>query len=951
MRSTLWAALQSLRPTSASRYHEEFGILWSHGSLRLHVRSMLITFLGQVADPDVEEAGWLMPTLDNPSLCGKSLIAITGNEGWFKRLLSRLPSLMLTTDQTILNLVGRLLEAALRFDRRTVLTLVEKYWGASDRDAIVLNIMADLAEWDEHAVSLVERRVRRTSIVSWHIVHLAKSASKSAPALAPRIVGAALQRSLEDARKQDPGPYEPSTSDDSPLGQAAHRLLEWKHKTQPIRQLVREHGWYGLEEIVTTEPYALVEQIWPWFLDVAQTLLRVENPGLVEYRTSDEFDFTGGIEKHFLLHTLKLALVKYATMDPKGFLEFARATEKYGLEIVHRILAHGYHAIATSHPGAVLQYLTTDPRRLTLGDHSNRHRETQMLISAVAPHLSLTEIKQLEGTIASWDYCPVVADDTTEWVTRKGNSNRQHRLRLMRAFPKGSLSLESQRARSEEEIALPGTPEEDVRVVGGVVSSPMTSDQMEKASDDEIFAILVKPKDWFSGNASFDFGNFAKKQPDRAMSIIERFSAGEREEAAGLAIHNISELEKFDEPRVVALIRKLDSKGFSSEDFRCLASWALTAIADRKDGLDDSTSAMLRAWLQPAAKKIDQNDGESPERKVQSLLWGSQFGILPRGNYPVLEALLHGYLRREPPGVDGFLDVLERHIESEETPDVWCALARNLHSLGLAKSVERSAQFIMRLFEHFPSVLTSVEGVTLVARSHRWLPDEITHTCLRMIEDSNWQLKGQAVGELAALRFALVPSDTFCREIVDRALQRFEATSPYDNQIRIGLAFTATNIWGIPRFREAASGVLIGLAAYSDEPLMAAIMDVFRLTPDMPPDRWTAELLRAITRVPAILKLEGHTFLAERLRKLLVDGFDPRLIALVANAMLRESGSAIGDTRTLWALDAGHLIEIALMLQRITATRSDGLDLFEALLEQRAYEADKVLREIDRRIA
>jgi len=950
VRSTLWAALQALRSSSASRYHDEFGRLW-RSSLRIHVKSMLITFLGQVVDPDLEEVGWLMSTLGDPVFRGKSLIAMTGNREWFNRLRSRLPGLMAARDEVGLSLVARLLAAALAFDRAGVFKLIEDQWGGSDRDIVVLNTVADLVEWDEESVAIVERRVRRTSITDWYVVHVVKAASKSAPGLAPRIIGAALQRSLEDAGEEKPTPYVPAVADDSPLAHAADKLLEWKHTTGPIRELLRENRWYGLEEIVTSVPNSVVEQIWPWFIEIAQLLLRAEKPWDVAYRMSDEFDLRGGIESNHLLNTLRLALIKSAEMDPEAFIKFAQQSSESELELVHRMLAHGYQAIASSRPGEVLKYLSNDPRRLALGSDTNRHRETAMLISAVAPHLNAGEIKELEVVIKRWDFNPVDANDSAEWIARKEHSNREHRLRLMRAFAKGTLSPESAKARAEEEIALPGTPDEDIRVVGGFVRSPMMADEMEKASDDEILTVLVTPRDQFSGNASSDFINFAKKQPDRAVSIMARLRRGEREDLAGLTIHTVSELEKFDESSLVALIRKLDDEGFTSGEFRCWAAWALAVVADRVLGLDETTCAMLRGWIEPTTAEKNENSTEASKPRRQSLLWGPQFGILPRGNYPTLEALLHGYLKRLPPRVDDWLVVLEGHIKSEEDLDVWRALVRNLNSLGLANDVARPARFVEKLVDDLPCVLPSVEGAAFIAKSHQWLPEETTHKCLRNIEESKWFLKGQALGELTMLRLVLVPSDVLCRRTVERALGRLEPGSPYDNDVRLGLAFTATHLWGNPRFREAATKILIPLLSYDEGPLKGAIMEVFRLTPNMLPDRWTEDVLRAIVRNPAILELEGHNFLAERLKELLADGFDPQLVAEVARAILTAGGDAIGDIRTARALDAQHLIEIALTLQRIRTTRVQGLDLFEALLERRAFEVDKVLREIDRRIA
>ena len=152
VRSTLWAGLHALRSTSPVRYHDEMGTLWRHTNLRPHVRLMLITFLGQVSDPDLQEVGWLLPTLDDPLLRGKSLIAMIGNSGWFQRLVSRLPALMSSADEICLNLVSTLLATALRFDRPAVFRVINHHWNSRCYDHKVLNALRELPEWDDHAI-------------------------------------------------------------------------------------------------------------------------------------------------------------------------------------------------------------------------------------------------------------------------------------------------------------------------------------------------------------------------------------------------------------------------------------------------------------------------------------------------------------------------------------------------------------------------------------------------------------------------------------------------------------------------------------------------------------------------------------------------------------------------------------------------------------------------------
>lgn len=139
------------------------------------------------------------------------------------------------------------------------------------------------------------------------------------------------------------------------------------------------------------------------------------------------------------------------------------------------------------------------------------------------------------------------------------------------------------------------------------------------------------------------------------------------------------------------------------------------------------------------------------------------------------------------------------------------------------------------------------------------------------------------------------------------------------------------------------------LALTPDGYLPAAIMDVFRVVGQLPPDGRTRELLSVIADNPDFIRLGGSSFITDRLKELLADGLDPKLVAAVTRSLVTSGGSALGDIRTAWSANAGDLIEITITLQRIAETRGVGLDLFETLMDLGAYEASQVLRELDRR--
>jgi len=135
VRSTLWAAANSMRSLVRRLYHKEVGSLWRNPILRKHVRFLLISFIGQVADPDDEETQWLLPALDN-SLRDKALLSMVGSPGWFAKLRSRLPMLMGSDDPQLSWELTIILRAALDFDRNRVHELIRRYWAGQQKGSI-----------------------------------------------------------------------------------------------------------------------------------------------------------------------------------------------------------------------------------------------------------------------------------------------------------------------------------------------------------------------------------------------------------------------------------------------------------------------------------------------------------------------------------------------------------------------------------------------------------------------------------------------------------------------------------------------------------------------------------------------------------------------------------------------------------------------------------------------
>ena len=372
----------------------------------------------------------------------------------------------------------------------------------------------------------------------------------------------------------------------------------------------------------------------------------------------------------------------------------------------------------------------------------------------------------------------------------------------------------------------------------------------------------------------------------------------------------------------------------------------LSRVAQPLHGLDDRVCAMLRGWLvdhdPPAAVQQD-GSGEADKHSLP-ILWDSLgMRLLPGGNFPVLRALELGTLLREPVGASAWLEILEEHASRPEDLAVWKALADDLRFLVHADQV-RAALFLDALLERWPALACSVEGVRLIAWTQSWLPDDLVQKTVHGWIVGEWDRGPQAAGELIALRWLMFPDDAWAKSLLNAALET--AMLAEGQAFLLGVAFTAAETWDTPSHRHASTSLIERLAVSSSRDIAGAVSGVFRRASGKAWDAETERVLRVAVTWPALLAADGH-FLPDLLKEMLRDGMEPGLVGSVALGIVRGGGSQIGDARTAWASSAGDLFEIATALQRTSAV-SEGIELFEALLEAEVYSVGEAMARFDR---
>ncbi|MEO5375911.1 MAG: hypothetical protein H7840_16915 [Alphaproteobacteria bacterium] len=613
------------------------------------------------------------------------------------------------------------------------------------------------------------------------------------------------------------------------------------------------------------------------------------------------------------------------------------------------------------------------------------------MIAAAAPRLDGVAVNKMETAISSWS--PYVPDEDTKTETRQKiiKWNREYKYILFNLLPVDLLREKTKRRLVEERRCFgDGRRRRCGEITVGWIGSPVSADQMALAKDDAILGLFNHlpdatgwdhPTQLMAGGsiqASREFGELAKRDPDRALRLIDEFQPGLQERPAAEALQKMAELETVSPQIVVDKIHQLDRRGFHSQDFRMSTAFSFNALGKKLDGLDDATCDMLEGWLVDAGEKEtpEVNGGKSRD-EARSFLWHNG-DTSTGGNYTILDALTWGLLRRKPAEWDRWLDLLDRHLNRRESVKVWQAMAPTLRYLQNAER-DHAVAFIEKLLSRFPDLGRSEAGVTLLACIHRWLPAATVRSVVEDWQNSEWCGGAQAVGEFIVLRHLLYPEDEhaadLCRDIVSGAITTEDERLA---EFRLGASYTTAHTWGDPKLRPHAGPLAAKLAELvlsrrsrnqkdsyygsqessrlakipeirNTEDAGNALMDVFRQNNSLPVDDHTRNLLRTlVNRVDAISA--DASFLVERLSTALQDGLEPELVTSVVGALLDQHGPDMANIQTRWAGSAGDITNIVLTLHREEPTRIQALAMFERLIHLKVYRIDDVLRENDRRM-
>jgi nucleoside phosphorylase len=969
IRPKIWSALNYLREAEPNSYEREFLYIWETIDLRRHLRILMIEFLGQVNHPIEFEQKCMAEVLTTPNLRVLGLNSIGSNEGWFVLFSSTFIRDAMMGSDTEVGHVCRILSLNWRGNGSQVIKLIKERWlPYPEKDRYTWMVVSECPAWNSEIEDVAAILISRTPVTTWDVEYTAMAIAVDQPETAFRLVRAKLDFLLTDAENlPEPPPF--------PEEGSLEEKTVWEfhyERAKEFKDLLHTTQWNDLPILAETYPALFLEHLWPWYIKVFSKIIAKRAGHGNNYTFAGQYileiEFTPpedpSTSRHMpVLNALQIAVEELSRNSLKSFLKWAHKNSSIEILAVQQLIARGFELSANKAASKALDWLLNDERRFQLGT-IHGHRSTSIgLVGACVPYWSVKEIKRFEKVISS--YNPTLPDHLTE------PEQRRTFLKLVRATKKDlfqavgverleqknrELVTKEQRALGDRYDRLMG------RVEGGFIGSPMSANEMTKAKDRDILKIFHEipdnsdwrhPKQWMRGGniqLSRAFAEFAKNDPERAIHLIEQFEPLKQERAAGYALDAMAE-DASNDSHIIKSFLDLSDRSFQSEEFRDSSSRAIEKIASRNANIPNAVVDILIEWLKVAPASTDekleeklnnQPDSESKDEnlKKDSILWGyGNTTMLPSGNFNILSALASILLRKKEAGRDRYISILDEHLSREKNPNVWKAILYRLGNSG-GKHPEKVSTFFHKLFTRFPEILGTHEAVYFLAHAQNW-DDQLVFDLIKDWPSTKQLFFQRAYGELVGL-VAIVKEKDFWEQAL------VEIITSGAEEMKIGLAHSAVNIWRNEEFRQRAGEALTSLLKGASKELVAAVMDFFRVNEELTPDTSTVKLLEALADPRTDLSAASSHFVIDRLQTLLPHNAE--LVSYIAQRLVAVWSGKLGDIRTEAAAIAPKLTDLALTLHRLGgASRYAGVAIFEAMIEIDAYGARKTLAEIDGR--
>ena len=446
------------------------------GGVRVHLKAIVISLIGDLDDPTEEEWYILEPSLAS-DLSDHVLRSIYGSSHWFNLLdtIGVLDRWLNANDEILVDRVIWLMHGVLRSRPDRVAQLLAPFLGRSaswNQRLLSTVLSADLEtsrQLFDVGLELVNTGAADDALVSrngsarlWYTVHTL--AGKNAE-WACELIGACCNRLLVQATAAgDTNPFDmmagPSGGDSLGVQQAAHRA-----------------------------PQKFVDLLLPFVFDVLSVSTDQSlNPPWLDSVWDPEFYANGHFSRDSFLIAMESAVRWLAENDTDAFRQLAAQLHASNFGTIHLLLARGYEANGQAFADEAANYIADSLAKFG-GRYPGRARwAVARLIQAVTPHCSDGNLTALEWAI--------VRHYTELELSPEGRRFRgSAQFMLLCAVDQSRLSATASRRLGELRRKFPEPAEPGPQIITAeIVESPIPEQSARQMTD----------ANWLSAMAQYD---------------------------------------------------------------------------------------------------------------------------------------------------------------------------------------------------------------------------------------------------------------------------------------------------------------------------------------------------------------------------------------------------------------------------------------------------------------
>jgi glycosyltransferase involved in cell wall biosynthesis len=644
------SALLHMRASAPAEYAEAVEQLFRE-SESLHLRLLVIDTVLETDTPSPTEERLVRSAVADTTTRRRALNGVAQRKGWILALGTLSVASWMTDypEHSVLLATG-----FLRADPEEALRILAQVWlGSSANRTRAVNVLVTAEKVGPDAVALVDRLVPHlVAEVPLGILSIGQALAKTDGASAARfcVSCAKEQRRLIIAGE--------SGQDD---GAVASGLLE-----------------------LETAPSIVLDELLPILLEAPRT----------PYQLSRwERDLADVAEQ---------LLDRLAVQDPQGMMDRAGAVDDG-----HPLLQHFLAAMSgmRGHVEERVSWMVADPSRLAVDPESIR------MLASMASELGPEDVGRIEDAIDNTTYYALRETEHESAVERRDRMrwNRKYRLCLRDHLPAAHRASARIVADEAERHQLPGRPFEPHRgVQGGLVRSPMSIEQLTRASDQAVLDAMKKERTPFNLDEIGPIGGpdeivselqkLGEPNPERLAGLVEQLRDQEATSRARRLLPKVAEHHPAPE-RAYALIASLVAETSATLDVDNECAWALRMLAKTAPLPEDAIVLILErlANATPISDAKVRPDEIEDDPLALAIFNGLGGYSPPDGGYSWLGALGTHFAQKGASEPDRWAQAARSVLRADPREDTWGAVLDSWrtnwiwlggdHATGLLKEV------------------------------------------------------------------------------------------------------------------------------------------------------------------------------------------------------------------------------------------------------------------------